>query len=733
MGFIINSLGPKPAPRSAGENGWVESAIQLMRSAVGSTRTNRWFIAQSGSGSATGGGGAGTFANPFLVRHLADLRSLILNNSVIPQVPDTEILFRSGDVFRPDTTNTTTISNSWLTFPALANWTMGTYNRSYTADTSSNGRLRRAAHITGAIQVGAGGWTASTAIDAAYTNLQHRTVAQTVYHVWYSHLDPIDGMAFGLSPNTFRWYGRLSGANLTTALTAMNAAPTQDSAVYDTANQRLFVRFRTERANAATDAILEASIVKNFVAVPDPTGNPGVELGQADNHCLRDVAVTGFGMDADNGVSQKYCIHVVSSGTQKAVVENCVAAYSGHHAIGHLQTSVGGGSVLFHNCVIGFCQGDTGGNSTPHVSYSNTGGHEGIVSYCHFPFGNLRSVNLGPTGSGTSLTAGVATGHCNMIYGHSGASGAPFDLLIGYRCTVAQDAVNDGGSTVFIGSGEARGVNARPDHESEATWQRCAFIECSIPDGPLSFASGLGIDCCYSGCDIELSSHPGNSLFFNSQSDADPLPANTNNILFVGSRVVLSSRRLFASAIQTDRFIGGCFAVGNNKAQTNVFIGFVNCDLILNGRANHFFELFSRFRNTQQGRSFLLNTALSVVHQRDENPAQSMLGLTNRDVATGGTGGARGCAFFGIREIDTGNFLGYNLTGSPTTLAAPFAPNTVIPAAEPHLPWLRPQVNLYGDPFPVNVVGPYGMNFPSRPSTRFRTFNRPTYTPFSRS
>jgi hypothetical protein len=717
MGFIINSLGPKPAPRSAGENEWVESSIQLMRSAVGSTRTNRWFIAQSGSGSATGGSGAGTFASPFLVRHLADLRSLMVNNSFVPQVANTEILLRSGDVFRPDTGN---IANSWLVFPSLPNWTLNTYSRTYTADTSSNGRLARSALLLGSIQVGSGGWTA----DGTYTNLQFRAVTQTVYHVWYSHLDPIDGLAFGLSPNTFRWYGRLPvGANLTTALTAMNNAPTQDSAVYDTTNQRLYVRFRTGRTNAATDAILEASISQNA----------GVELGLADNHCIRNIAAVGFGMDADNGVKQRYCIHVSCSGTQKAVVENCVTAYSGHHAIGHLQTSGGGGSVLFHNCVIGFCQGDTGGNSTPHVSYSNNGGHEGIVSYCQFPFGNIRSVNAGPSGSGTSLTTGTATGHCNMIYGHSGASGAPFDLLIGYRCTVAQDAVNDGGSTVFLGSGEARGVNARPDHEAEATWQRCVFIECSIPDGPLSFASGLGVDCCYSGCDINISTNPANDLFFNAQADADPLPANTNNILFVGSRLQMSSRRLFTSAIQNNRFIGGCFSVGDNKAQTSVFIGFANCDIILDGRANHFFELFGRFRTTQTTRSFLLNTAFSVVNQRDENPAQNMLGLTNRNIVGGDTGGARGCAFFGIREIDTVDFLGYNLTGSPTTLSAPFGPNTIIPAAEPHLPWLRPQVNLYGDPFPVNVVGPYGSNFPSRPSTRFRTFNRPTNTPFSRS
>lgn len=723
MGFITESLGPKPYPRAAGENAWVESAIRLMQRTVGFDRPTKRYIAQSGSGNDTGGTGNGLTPNtPFLVRHLADLRTLMANNSLVPQTPNVQVLLRSGDIFRPDTTNDTTINNSWLTFPAQPNWTLATYDREYTVGTGDNGRQRRSAMLLGSIQLGAGGWSAGTSINAAYTTLFFRATT-LCYHVWYSHLDPVDGRAYGLSPETFRWYGRFAtGASLTAALDAMQAAD-QDAAVYDTTNGRLIVKFRSARATASTNAILEAAVARNA----------GVELGQADNHCIRDIAAVGFGMNSDTGVSQRYCIHVVCDGTKKAVVENCVAAYSGHHAIGHLQTSGGGGSVLFHNCVIGFCQGDQAGtgSSTPHVSYSNNGGHEGIVSYCRFPFGNLRSLNAGGNTSGTTLTEGSVRGHCNMIYGHSGAAGGPFDLLIGYRCVVEEDAVTRGGSTVFLGSGEARGVNPRPDHESETTWQRCAFIECSIPDGPFSFASGLGIDCCYSGCDINLSTLPDNSLFFHSQADTAGT-ANVNSILFVGSRISFSTRRLFTSAIETDRFLN-CFSVGNNNTLTNVFIGFVHCDIVIDARANHFVELFSRFRTDRQARSFLLNTALSIVHQRDESTAQAMAGLFNRDVAPGGTGGMRGCAFFGIRETTTTGLLGYDTSGSPTTLRSPFGPSTLVPAAEPHLSWLRPQINLYGDQVPMTVVGPYGDNFPSRPSTRYRTISRPSSPPYARS
>jgi hypothetical protein len=695
--FIIGTFGAPPAPGTVAELNYVEAAIDAMLARAPITAPGRSvrFVRFDANGSATGAisgsARAGTSAaTAYGVRHTADLRALMAS---VTSGPNWTWYLRRGDTLRVDPAN---LATSVVDLPAVDNFTLAAYtDPALSASTNSAGERARLPQLRGTLAPYSGGWTASTAINAAYTAIFHRTESTLVYHVLYAEEDPVDGVAYGLSTNTIRWYGRVSGATLDTALAAMQADGTVDSAVYDTANTRLFVRPRAARAtNWSTASRVEAVV----------STTRGISGGNVNNIRVDSIAAIGWGMDSTVGVSQAYAIHLTHHQNNVAVVTNSIAAYTGHHAYGQLVTTSGltGGSTLWQGNFSGWTQGDNTGNSTTAVCYVEGGRNEVIYADERMGFGNLMSVNAGGS-SGTGTTAaprGVAYGW----YSHAGATAPGPDLSIIYRVSIDQDAMLAGGSFVAIGGSDPRGTAARPDPERASSW-RSRVIQSVQPAGPLA-ALITTTDTAFVSSRINASMPPTGTVM------ASIAAESTNNVLFMACEITLDFRTRSSTS---DTFLTA-LTVGNSPPGASPSITFAHCTLSLRSRRNQAVYLLDRFRTVSGlfDRVSMTNTAVSIegVYANTSSDVSGIM-LRNRPPAVGGTGGQEFNAYFANRELDrvlaagTNEYFGINSTRGPVLLGSPFITGrTFVRGGTPYLLWLRPQVDLNGVPADMVWVGP---------------------------
>ncbi|MCE2968041.1 MAG: hypothetical protein ACK5WB_00290 [Phycisphaerales bacterium] len=695
MPFLLDSQGPLPAPGTRAELLWIKAGAQLLLSLCPIQRQNSIYIEFNANGSATG---AVTGANParngttpalaFGARHTADLAAIIAANAQA----NTTIYLRRGDVFRCDPAN---LAGSQTNIN-LNNITITGYRGTATAGADDVGSLQRAPQILGFLAPFAGGWTLASTLGGGYAglpgNVWFRSVTQTVYHTRFAEDDPRDGAAGGMGRQTIAWGGRLTAATspTITAQLATLAALDQDSAVYDPTNQRLFHVSRSARnAIQNTTGRIEAQIATTR----------GISVGDVTGFRSSGLVVAGWGMNSDVGVSQAYCIHLTHEGNKYAVIDNCVVGYSGHHAYGHLVTALNatGGTTLYWRNSAGFTQGDNLGNSTVHVDYAQGGGNEFLVIGDRLIGGNLRSLNLGTNGTGTTITS-TPRGVCQGWYGHAGANQPPPALAIIMDCEIDEDAVADGGSVVFIGGADGRGDGqSQPNAELATSWGRSRVILCRQPLGRLG-ALSLSMDTSYLGCDVQIPWTSGSGAVV-------ALNASNNNLLFMGSRFEIDARSLAGNSTT----YWTIFAT--NTGSTPV-IAMANSQFTIKSAPNQMAEFLARFRSTEFSKSFGVNSRLTFlggapVSGTDKN----VVGFRNGAPAAGGTGGMAGCEFFGVREVPRdfggGNVVpGVNLTDSPTFLDSPFALASATPRVQPHLDWLRPEYDLNGRELALAVLGP---------------------------
>ncbi|MFN8993564.1 MAG: hypothetical protein ACK5X3_07875 [Pseudomonadota bacterium] len=695
--LVIGTLGAPPAPGTVAELDYVEAAIELIlrRTPITAPGRSVRFVRFDANGSATGaisGGGRDglTPATAYGVRHTADLRSLMAS---VTSGPNWTWYLRRGDTLRVDTGN---LAGSQIDLPAVDNFSFSSYiDPALTAGTHTAGDRARLPQLRGTLAPYSGDWTASTAINAAYTAIWHRTESNVVYHVLYAETDPVDGRAYGLGTNTIRWYGRLAaGTTLDTALTAMQADAGQDSAVYDTTNQRLFVRPRAARAtNWATNSRVEAVV----------STTRGISTSNVNNVRIDSIAAIGWGMNSTVGVSQAYAIHLTHHQNNVAAVTNSIAAYTGHHAYGQLVTSAGltGGTTLWQGNFSGWTQGDQTGNSTTAVCYTEGGRNEVIYADERLGFGNLMSVNGGGS-SGTGTTAapiGVAYGW----YSHAGASAPGPDLSIIYRCRIDTEAMAAGGSFVAIGGSDPRGNAARPNPELATSW-RSRVIQSTQPPGPLA-ALITTTDTAFVSSRIAASMAPSPASVLASFAGG-----STNNVLYLACEIALDFRTRTGTA---DTFFAA-FTVGTTPGGDPAII-FSHCAVTFKGHRNQSMHLLLRQR-TSAGlfeRVTATNTAFTFegVYALSVDTNGTM--IRNRAPAVGGTGGQEFNGYFGNRDIDniisagTNEFFGINNTRSPTLLGSPFITgSTFVRGGVPYIRWLRPGVDLDGRPADMAWIGP---------------------------
>lgn len=705
MGYLIQTLGPLPAPGTLAEPAWIDRAAAHLLALCPVQRTGRTiYIQQDTNGSATGAisgspRDGNTPATAYGVRHTADLATLI---TAEVDETDTTILLRRGDVFRMDASN---ILGSQVDFPAFDRCTLASYRGTGTAGADDVGTLAKAPQIRGTLAPFNGGWTVSNTLGGAYAglsaNMFHRAVSQVVYHCLFAEDDQVDGGSFGLGSRTIRWWGRL-GTGTTPTITAQLAAMDaidEDAAVYDVTNGRLHVRSRSAR----TATFNTASRIEAVISSTRGLSIPDVDLWRVDG-----IALIGWGMDSPVGVSQKYPLHATHTGNKRGVATNNIMAYSGHHAYGQLLTSAGlsGGTTLFMGNATGFCQGDGTGNSTAAVAYAQAGLNEALYVGERLIAGNLRSINIGTLQEispgvfaipGTGTTA-APRGLCDAWYAHAGANQPPPDLCVLYRCVIDEAAMRDGGSTVALGGSDGRGDNQpRPNAELSTSWGKSRVVQCIQPPGPLA-ALSMKMDTAYVSCEL-------NATFPVSGTLATTLGNSNNNVLIMACRLTVdATNRGGVSATFLD--------VISTDVSTTPAIWLASSHVRIICQPNTSINLFNRFRTLS---GFTASGAVNTVFAVERiGPAtgtdKCTVGLPDQAPAVGGTGGMSGCAYFGCREVTrvitpvTNVFSGYSATDRPTTLFEPWmSPN--VSAVVPHISWMLPQVDVMGRPSRMTIVG----------------------------
>ncbi len=158
-----------------------------------------------------------------------------------------------------------------------------------------------------------------------------------------------------------------------------------DSFWFDTGALRLYVRIGAN-LNPATNLIQICT-----------SNSKGIRVTNVDGVRVENQIAVGFGMGSfdggggPNGASQQYNIHVEVKDNNVCYIEGCEAYYSGHHALGHLVSGGGnaGGYTLWENCKSGLCRVDGNGEATIFIFYVNDGGHEYIAYDCECLYGGL--------------------------------------------------------------------------------------------------------------------------------------------------------------------------------------------------------------------------------------------------------------------------------------------------------------------------------------------------------
>jgi hypothetical protein len=288
------------------------------------------YINQSGSGSGIGGGGNGSLATPWLVRHGADLKTLIEATNTA----NTAFLLRAGDLF----------DASGGTF----NIHMVTANQTVAAYGSGNAPVVSGfAPLLGPFTTneGSGAYTITivgTAIsrvrlnEAAATNLEQGT--ENVFIRCTSKAQ--------VQANTYAFFADIFSSPGNTVLTV--------------------------KANG-----VDLSAVTNLVQTTANTGK-GFNIDQADGCRLNGLTIMGFGCEDGNGANGPVWFDIGSG--KEGVVSNCNLFYGGKHVGTQNNSGATYGIVSWLGCKVGLFRNPTSGPDTVGQAEENTQGESAAVA-----------------------------------------------------------------------------------------------------------------------------------------------------------------------------------------------------------------------------------------------------------------------------------------------------------------------------------------------------------------
>lgn len=719
MGRILSNCGTMPSPLRRAYYRWVNGVINYVEAQCPSARSITYYVNQSGSGSSTGGGGAGTLGSPYLVKDAKDLNTLI-GATIATAVTaangsntDAAILLRCGDVFRA---NATTPQASGVSIPG-ANYTLSSYVDTNVAD--ARARLRPPI-ITGFTTPVTAGWTN----DATYTNVWYRdyTSSTRPYAVQFSDADASRG------PNTdvFRYVDNYAGARVggsfltvAAAATALNTMNTTAVNCFTTVADagaplyRIYVRLATGNPNTTTS-----------LEVLQSTG-VGVNVADVDGVRVEGISGEGWGFDnATDGMfagTQEPPFLTQVSGTKMTYFKNNMARFSGTHLI-EQYGAADGGTMVCNGCVAGWVTGRENSTATPFEGYcpasGNLGGNEMFCINCRLNYGALPV---------DSFTTGNSSPAITAFYNHTGSTSYPPALTVAAFCSV-DDNIPTQTVSVEFASGDA----PVPSDPNDASTYRTIVFGGRHGAGLYNRFTlpRFGVVSNFIAPRARFASLNSGTL------NQDIRGAGTYAHLSVvgNSEIVFDFTNAPASAL-----VNLSRAAGSNSYRvhfTHTRVMFICTD------KNQSLEFVNRFQQADAdgGLSRLVNCDFycTWAEVTNANLISMRMGFPNQTCSTS-QGGYKGCAFFGWQPINVnfgaGNDVwGYNASSpyydpSNTSGFNSFPaigavhPALISKVGEHPIPTLDTDMDFHGHTRPsIRSVGPYESTVPALDS-RLRNRN----------
>lgn len=325
-------------------------------SAVGKTRTTSKYVrVDTVNGSSTGGGGAGSSADPYKVRHMADLRTLYTAQNAA----NTAWYLRNGDQFEANAAN----SNQGIV-NAQANVSIQGY-----VDSASPSDIPPA--VTGFRTVTGG--------VSAGGNVYEYTSALRPYWVRGK-----------LAGSTYRAYRDQPYKRMTSAL----AVASEPYSYYD------------DGASLTTVNIGAHDLAS--VQFAYATG-AGILLQNNDNVGVFGVIAEGWGCENMGAAGGGNCIRSEAASNTEHLIIDCELYWGPYHTSGHFLTGTGG-IVSWIRCRWGlYGWQNTNGDGDANVAFASNGDHECVRRACAATHAGLPAAAV-PTNRGMPTYGHANTG-----------------------------------------------------------------------------------------------------------------------------------------------------------------------------------------------------------------------------------------------------------------------------------------------------------------------------------
>lgn len=642
MPRIIDNVPGRPSPTSWRYGRWLQAVRAYCLAQAPLTRAQTFYIAQSGSGSATGGGGLGTLASPFLVRDQADLNDL--SGVILPWgsgTGDFALLLRCGDTFRPN--STTPQSKVGLTM-SVGYVTIGNYVDS----TITDARLRtRPPRLTAFTTPVTSGWTQANTISGTYAaNWWYRdfTAATRPFGAQFSDADTSRGPDTDVFYHYDNRYGGNQGGPFSSATdtnltgTILTSATNENAyaIVWDTgaSQYRMYLKCATGNPNTSTSI----EILQGLGA--------GINIGDVDNVRVDGIDADGFGyLNTSRSYSTQTPPFLTAvSGNKLTVFTNCRARFSGTHLLEQYGAS-DGGSSYWDNCVMSRATGGGNYNCTMMVGYCPTtnsiGANELFALNCRVTGGALP-VDSFLNNSGAQI---------QCYFAHTGAYAYPPAMVVCANCTV-EDNIRTAGNVAIKHFG---GAFATPADPTNAAQYNAVCWGGRIGTGTNHiFLPDTG--------SITVNFKTGWTRFGDTNSAT--LHANCVNSLADWACAMVNCDILIDARQSTGTYL----TLFGRASGTNVFTPHqTNCRwTVLTNEKNQCVEFANRFAtSTTQGHGLtrLVNTEFYSSSAESglqlANVVSNTMGFLNQ-TATAAQGGYLNCAFYYWQPVSVSNIIGYN-------------------------------------------------------------------------
>lgn len=418
-----------PSMQPAGTVRWVLDMQRLIAYRLAECpveRATTYYVNYSAAGSAAGGGGTGSMADPFLVRSPDDFSQLITaygaSGNVCFKVHEDAVL-RGNTGCAVNVANNVSITSygpsggkhvlSGFTVDDTTGWTNTTFGAYVKTFATTVNWVRLNVHPSIALVNGTetifkknGGSISAISIHATAPTITTGTIdgggalTSGKYH----------GLQVGDSVILYSTNSTPALSNVYTVASVPNRVTFTVAATTTGAGTR-GVYMKVENNSFAYDAVTDTLLVRiganvspvlQTIEVCQATGK-GYYVSIRDGCRVDRFIAIGWGMEDDaggHGSPQNYAAHSYISGSQAVVWSNAYIGYTGHHAGGQLSSGLIGGICTMYNVDTGLVRTDSLSAATNFVGYAASG-HEWIDWECTAVYGGLPDITRGST----SITA----------------------------------------------------------------------------------------------------------------------------------------------------------------------------------------------------------------------------------------------------------------------------------------------------------------------------------------